>query len=300
MARLLIVDDDISFTQKLMHELKKNGFESTALNTGQGVIEFLKKDPVPVVILDVMLPKNSGFELCREIRIDRDIYHKGIILVSVMGDKEEIEHGYAQGCDDYISKPVHLGNFLTRLKSIFDLVENDKLVEPITTLGSGRYIRLEILRGILLKESFDLAYIELLGIFSMQRQMGDEGIIKLLRMFSHHLRSLSATYLGKDYYLAHLGGGHFIAKFRSGSLKDIAVELKNSWEDIITKSENVYLSAGDKLSSNESKRFGVMVCGFTHSSADSENINTVLGRLRNLYSRCKSNSPDGILIDRRT
>lgn len=300
MTRLLIVDDDVNFSHSLARELEKNRFEPTVLPNGKGVIELLKKEEIPIVILDVMLPKISGFELCREIRVDREIYDRGIIIISVMGDKEEIEHGYAQGCDDYIPKPLHFGSFLTRLKSVLDMVENNKLVDTVTTLGSARFIKLEILRGILLKESFDLAYIELLGVLSLMKEIGNEGVIKLLRMFSHHLKSFSATYLEKDYYLAHIGGGHFIAKFRNGVLQDFILELKNSWENLISKTENLNLPIGGRTGANSQNHLGVMACGFTHFSNSTENINRVLERLRILYSRCKSVSTNGVLIDRRS
>lgn len=295
----MIVDDDVDFSKKLGKALEKNGFETIILASGAGVIGLLKEKPVEVVILDVMLPRTSGFEICRQIRIDREIYHKGIILLSVMGEREEIEHGYAQGCDDYISKPINFPAFLTRLRAIVALVENEKLIEPVTTLGSARYIRLEILRGMLLKEKFDLAYIELLGLIGLQREIGNESSVKLLRMFSHHLKSLASNFLGKDYYLAHLGGGHFIAKLRSDSLQDFIRELKKSWEDTVERSEMFSWLGTERGRGVSGSNFNVIGCGFTYYPGRVENISRVLERLRSLYSKCKEISSDGILIDRR-
>jgi len=295
----LIVDDDESFSRQLGKALKKSGFEVGILTTGVGVVDLLKKEPIKVVILDVMLPKMSGFEICREIRKDREIYHIGIMLVSVMGDREEIEHGYAQGCDDFIPKPINFHDFLTRLKSLVSLVENEKLIEPLTTLGSGRYIRLEILRGILLKEDFDLAYIELPGLIPLHREIGNDGVVKLLRMFSFHLRSLAGNLLGRDYCLAHLGGGHFIAKIRSKSLQDFARELKNSWENTVFQSEALASLITDKNYATTVSLLGITTCGFTYYPNKGDSIGRVLERLRDLHSKCKMHS-NGILVDRRS
>lgn len=279
--------------------LEKNGFETTILASGAGVIELLKEKPVEVVILDVMLPRTSGFEICRQIRIDREIYHKGIILLSVMGEREEIEHGYAQGCDDYLSKPINFPAFLTRLRAVLALVEKEKLIEPVTTLGSARYIRLEILRGILLKEKFDLAYIELSGLIGLQREIGGENSIKLLRMFSHHLRSIAGNFFGKDCYLAHLGGGHFMAKLKSDSLQDFIKELKNSWRDIVVHSDVLSSLRTGGVTGVSGDHLNLIGCGFTYFPGKVEDISRVLERLRSLYSKCKEISSDGILIDRR-
>ena len=89
MTKLLIVDDDADFTVQLAQVLEKQKYKCFVLNAPEQVIETIKREKIPIVLLDIMLPRISGFELCRRIRIDREVYNTGIIFLSAMNEREE-------------------------------------------------------------------------------------------------------------------------------------------------------------------------------------------------------------------
>ncbi|MGC8846898.1 MAG: response regulator, partial [Candidatus Hydrogenedens sp.] len=124
MVKLLIVDDDISFSNQLKHALEQKNYQCFELNSPEHVVDTIKRDGITIVLLDVMMPRNSGFELCRQIRINRDVYNTGIIFLSAMNDPEEIEHGFSQGGDDYLVKPISLSLLLSRLNTLATSIEN--------------------------------------------------------------------------------------------------------------------------------------------------------------------------------
>ena len=118
MAKILIVDDDDQTAQQLASELKNAGHQCAIRNDGTEVLKIAEKSDIDLLLLDVMLPGTSGFEICRQIRRDKKTYMLPIIFVSSMSDEAEIEHGLAQGADGYITKPIDMQAFLQHVDRI--------------------------------------------------------------------------------------------------------------------------------------------------------------------------------------
>lgn len=115
MARVLVVDDEKLIVKGIRFSLEQDGFEVDCAYDGEEAIELAKKTEYDIVLLDVMLPKHDGFEVCQAIREFSDM--PVIMLTAKGGDMDKIL-GLEYGADDYISKPFNILEVKARIKAI--------------------------------------------------------------------------------------------------------------------------------------------------------------------------------------
>ena len=111
---ILIVDDEKEITDLVEIYLKNEGLNVCKFYRAEGVLDHLKKQPVDLAILDVMLPDQNGFDLLREIR--QDWFMPVIMLTAKIQDTDKIT-GLTLGADDYITKPFSPLELVARVKT---------------------------------------------------------------------------------------------------------------------------------------------------------------------------------------
>lgn len=113
--RILVVDDDKNICEIIRLYLEKEGFEVILAHDGQQAIDLFKEKTPSVVLLDVMMPKMDGFQVCREIRRVSSI---PIIMLTAKGDTFDKVLGLELGADDYMVKPFDNKELVARIKAI--------------------------------------------------------------------------------------------------------------------------------------------------------------------------------------
>jgi two-component system OmpR family response regulator len=111
---ILIVEDDPSLRTLLARTLRENGFRTLAAGSAAEVARAMETDTVDMILLDVMLPGPSGFDLCRAIRRTSDV---PIIIVSARGDEADRLIGLELGADDYVPKPFSAKELIARMRA---------------------------------------------------------------------------------------------------------------------------------------------------------------------------------------
>ncbi|MFL5734146.1 MAG: response regulator [Chloroflexia bacterium] len=114
--KILMVDDDPSLVKILSFLLKDEGYEVVTATTGPDALQVLSQQWVDLVILDVMLPRVDGFEICRRVRETNRV---PIIMLSARGSTEDRVRGLLDGADDYLPKPCEPAELLARVKALF-------------------------------------------------------------------------------------------------------------------------------------------------------------------------------------
>lgn len=115
MNHILIVEDDFRLANLIAKFLKQNGFHISLLHQGDGVVKFLQTNTPDLIILDVMLPKEDGFSVCRKIRSN---YSHPIIFLTAKDSDFDHVLGLEIGADDYIIKPVEPHVLLARINML--------------------------------------------------------------------------------------------------------------------------------------------------------------------------------------
>ena len=115
MVKLLIADDNKQITAILKEYAEKDGYETAVAYDGEQALQAFGKGKFDLILLDVMMPKKDGFEVCREIR---KVSSVPIIMVTARGEDFERIMGLDIGADDYIVKPFSPGEVMARVRAI--------------------------------------------------------------------------------------------------------------------------------------------------------------------------------------
>ncbi|WP_027084451.1 response regulator transcription factor [Cohnella panacarvi] len=115
MTTILVVDDDPHIRELVGVFLKQEGFTVTEATDGLDALAKLEKSPADLVVLDIMMPRMDGFELCRELR---ELYDMPMLMLTAMGETTQKVKGFALGTDDYLVKPFEPVELVVRVKAL--------------------------------------------------------------------------------------------------------------------------------------------------------------------------------------
>lgn len=115
---ILIVDDESYIVTSLSYVMKNAGFAVDSAADGEEALEKIKANAPDLVILDIMMPKLDGFEVCKAIRANPDWNSVRIIMLTAKGRDSEREKGLQLGADDYLTKPFSTRDILQRAKDV--------------------------------------------------------------------------------------------------------------------------------------------------------------------------------------
>lgn len=113
--RVLVVDDEKLIVKGIRFSLEQDGMEVTCAYDGEEALTFAKEQQFDIILLDIMLPKLSGFEVCQQIR---EFSNVPIIMLTAKGDDMDKILGLEYGADDYITKPFNILEVKARIKAI--------------------------------------------------------------------------------------------------------------------------------------------------------------------------------------
>ena len=130
--RVLIVEDEKALADILEYNFKKEGYTvDTALDGEIALDKIIFKAP-DLIILDWMLPKLSGIELCRKIRSNKKVKNIPIIMLTARGEEKDRLKGLEMGADDYVTKPFSINELLARAKAVLKRIRPIFVEEEIT------------------------------------------------------------------------------------------------------------------------------------------------------------------------
>jgi len=133
---VLVVDDNQQNRELLQAYLEDVDCRAIPASDGPEALEILVNDPPDLILLDVMMPKMSGFEVCRRIKNDPKTSEIPVIMVTALNEFGDIERGIDSGTDDFLSKPVNKLELLTRVKTMLKLKHlTDKLQRTLAYLN---------------------------------------------------------------------------------------------------------------------------------------------------------------------
>ncbi len=116
--RILIVDDEPNIVVPLEFLMKREGYEVAVAGDGQAALEAVARGAPDLVILDVMLPRMSGFEVCRQIRADARWRGLKILMLTAKGRDSEMEKGLGLGADAYVTKPFSTRDLVAKIRAM--------------------------------------------------------------------------------------------------------------------------------------------------------------------------------------
>ncbi|MFC0676051.1 response regulator [Brachybacterium hainanense] len=135
MARILIVEDEESFSDPLSYSLRKEGYEVAVADNGTDGLRIFSTHGADLVLLDLMLPGMSGTDVCREIRRTSSV---PVIMLTAKDDEFDKVLGLELGADDYVTKPYSSRELLARIKAVLRRGQDAPEQAADTVLSAGR------------------------------------------------------------------------------------------------------------------------------------------------------------------
>ncbi len=133
---VLVVDDNLQNLELLQAYLEDTGCKTLPARDGVEALKIIADTPPDLILLDVMMPKMSGFEVCKRIKNDPKTTDIPVIMVTALNEFGDIERGIDSGTDDFISKPVNKLELLTRVRTMLKLKHlSDKLERTLAYLS---------------------------------------------------------------------------------------------------------------------------------------------------------------------
>jgi putative two-component system response regulator len=117
-VHVLIVDDDAGITTLLEKLLTSEGYVVAVARDGRGAMEAIRRDPPDVILLDVVMPGDDGYSICRTLKSDAKTRLIPVVLITGLADRENRISGLDAGADDFLTKPIDRQELLTRVRSL--------------------------------------------------------------------------------------------------------------------------------------------------------------------------------------
>jgi two-component system phosphate regulon response regulator PhoB len=200
--RILIIEDERGLTEVLEYNLKREGYETVLAHDGQEGLRKAQTLLPDLILLDIMLPGLSGFDVCRELRSGERTRDIPIIIISAKAEETDQIVGFSLGADDYVTKPFHVKVLLQRIKALQRRIEGvSDPVDVVEHLG----VRIDRVRHRAYAEGreLDLTPTEFRLLECLLRQPGraftrhqlmdaaiGEGAIVLERTIDVHIKTL--------------------------------------------------------------------------------------------------------------
>ncbi|AFZ42463.1 response regulator receiver protein [Halothece sp. PCC 7418] len=120
MSTVLVVEDSVTQRQMISDLLKESGLNASVISVGDGVeaLEQIQTQPPDIVVLDIVMPRMNGYEVCRQIKTDPNTENVPVIMCSSKGEEFDKYWGMKQGADAYIAKPFEPTELIGTIKQL--------------------------------------------------------------------------------------------------------------------------------------------------------------------------------------
>jgi DNA-binding response OmpR family regulator len=131
--RILVVDDEAPILDAIAYALRKEGFKVSVAANAEACMRIFREEPPDLLVLDIMLPSASGFEVCKKIRTT---HSTPIILLTARAEERDKVMGLELGADDYVTKPFSVRELVARVKAILRRRTEDTSEAAVIKVGS--------------------------------------------------------------------------------------------------------------------------------------------------------------------
>ncbi len=306
MAKILIIDSNPESLKRIKRDLTGAGHECLTGKSAEHATQLALEQAVDLLITDVMLPKMSGFSLCRHIRRHRELFSTPVMLLSAMNDEEEVMHGLAQGADDYLGKPFESLLLTKRVQAVLDANADCLEPDPLTGLPRAKHIRREMQHRICNQERFSVVYLEVMHLRGFTRQYGVETRDKIIMWLAKALQDRTQKLMpSENWFFGHVGLGHFVCLLNAEMAQAYCEKIQGFCcrhrEEAYTANGVPYPKA-EASADNKSRQdalLDVLLCATEHAPDAPEGPQALFDILSRIRNKAQIDHCGGIHVDHR-
>lgn len=306
MARILLVDDDSRTAEFIRNHFRSAGHECLVVNRGDKALDAARANSVDLMVLDVMLPGGtSGFEVCRRVRSDSELYTLPVLMLSAMSADEEVIHGLAQGADDYVTKPFDVQNLIQHSEALIRSNADARGLDDLTSLPNANVVKREVQRRVIRQEVFALACAELPNLREFAYRCGPDSRQKAIRHLARALCVCGREKSGDDFMVGHMGGGYFVSIINPDYVEPYCQRVMQVWDNHLPALyENAQAAQAykDTLAGTASVKMPILnllICVSARSHKEGLNAKDLFDVLMKIRTNALAQRGGGIFMDRR-
>jgi len=118
--KILVVDDEPNVIRSLTFVLEKEGYDVSSATNGEGAMAKIQESKPNLMLLDVMMPKKNGYEVCKEVKSNPSLSDIHIIMLTAKGQQADREKGLNAGANEFMTKPFSLKMIVGKVKEILE------------------------------------------------------------------------------------------------------------------------------------------------------------------------------------
>jgi len=207
--KIVLVDDNLA-TLDQGKSLLQAFYKVYTVQTAATLFENLEVDIPDLILLDVVMPDYSGFEICRILRESESNNLMPIIMITSKDAQEDILVGLELGADDYVKKPFNERELLSRIRNIFRRIDRNCNANPLTGLGGNMQIHREIQNRISKGLSFAIIYSDLDDFKAYNDAYGFSSGDRIIILTADIIRDQVTLWGNTDDFIGHSGGDDFV------------------------------------------------------------------------------------------
>jgi diguanylate cyclase (GGDEF)-like protein len=234
-GHILVVEDDVTLRTMLKLQLERAGYRIRTAEDGEEALHCIQDELPSLVLLDVVMPKLDGYEVCRRIKSQISTANVPVIMLTSRADSDDKIRGLRGGANDYVTKPYEPGELLERVKNILAWSLMQREANPLTGLPGNVAIENEVRARLSGGEQFCFMYLDIDNFKAFNDyysfRKGDEAI-KLTASILVSALSLEGEGQG---FVGHVGGDDFVLIARLECAEAIVEAILKEFDEKLPK-----------------------------------------------------------------
>lgn len=232
---VIVADDDEDILRFVEVNLRLEGFDVVTVSDGEAALEAAFDRNPDLILLDVMMPKLDGYEVCQRLRSDSRTKHCSVIMLTAKSLSADKVVGLTSGADDYMIKPFDPMELVARVKSALRRSREMRGLNPLTRLPGNIEIQEQAAKRVADEEPFALMYIDLDNFKSFNDHYGFLRGDEVIKLLGKTIGGAIEKIAPNGAFVGHIGGDDFIAIVHAEKAEAVARELISRWDQDILK-----------------------------------------------------------------
>lgn len=224
-SRILIVEDDLDLSEMLNAYFRVQNYDVLTAAWGADALRISQEELVDLIVLDIRLPDIDGYEICRQLRSQRQTHDTPIIFLTEKRDRVDKLQGLELGVVDYITKPFDIQELRLRVRNAIQRASRQTLMNPVTDLPEGNMVE-EKLNGLLSgDDNWAVLTLAFHNLGSFRERYGFVAADEWMRAVALMIRNAVRDFGREDDFIGHLGSEEFLIVTVPDAVKNIRDRL---------------------------------------------------------------------------
>lgn len=271
--KILVIDDSELMQRMIRDILKSEGYEVYSAYSGEEGLTKVAAIKPDLIILDIIMPGMSGFDVCRTLRSDDSNILMPIIMLTAQVNEDDKLIGLEMGADDYIIKPFNSRELVSRVRNTLVRIDRNRCANPLTGLCGNIEIQSELNHRLANHFPIAVVYCDLDNFKAFNDVYGFARGDSAIRLTADIIRDAVHQMGNRDDFIGHIGGDDFLIITTPDKFDDICRQIIEDFDRRILSLydeeavKNKYILTRDRL--GQEKKFPVMTISLAVVTSDS-------------------------------